>query len=275
MIETPFLPLNDGRQIPRLGLGVWRTPSQDTEAVVSEALRLGYRAVDTATLYENEAGVGAAVRAAPDGRDSVFVTTKLWNDRHGFDEADRAMDESLERLGLDAVDLYLIHWPAPSLGLFVETWRALIRMRQDGRARSIGVSNFAREHLVRLMDETGVAPCLNQIELHPRFQQRDLRDFHIRHGIATQSWRPLGKGVLLDDAVLGGIARKHGKTPAQVVIRWHLDNGLVTIPKSVHAERLRENLDVFGFALDGDDLAAIATMDDPDGRMGSGPLTFS
>ena len=275
MINTPFLPLNDGRQIPQLGLGVWRTPVQDTEAVVSEALRLGYRAVDTASLYGNEAGVGAAVRAASGGRNGVFVTTKLWNDRQGFAEADRAMDESLERLGLDAVDLYLIHWPAPSRGLFVETWRALIRMRQDGRARSIGVSNFAREHLIRLMEETGVAPCVNQIELHPRFQQRDLRDFHAGHGILTQSWRPLGKGALLDDPVLGGIARKHGRTPAQVVIRWHVDNGLLTIPKSVHADRLRENLDVFGFALDGDDLAAVAAMDSPDGRMGSDPLTFA
>lgn len=269
--EQPSLTLNDGRTMPQLGFGVWRITEADTEAAVAEAIRIGYRGVDTATLYDNEGAVGRAVRAAPGGRASIFVTTKVWNDRQGRDEARKSLDESLGRLGFEAVDLFLIHWPAAARGLYVDTWRTLVELQREGRARSIGVSNFNPDHLRRVIDATGVVPAVNQVELHPRFQQRALRAFHAEHGILTQSWRPLGKGAVLDDPVLVRIAAKHGRTPAQVVIRWHLDGGLLTIPKSQTPARIRENFDVFGFALGADDRAAIDGLDRPDGRMGSDP----
>ena len=221
----------------------------------------------------NEAGVGKAVRNSGLPREEIFVTTKLWNDAQGFDSTLRAARESLRRLKLAYVDLYLVHWPAPRRGLYVESWRALFRLREEGFAKSIGVSNFAIEQLERLLGETGVVPALNQIELHPRFQQRELRAFHARHNIATQSWAPLGRARLFDDPVLSGIAAKHRRTPAQILIRWHLDEGLIAIPKTVRRERLKENFDVFGFALDAEDRAAIAALDDADGRIGPDPMT--
>jgi len=269
---SPTVPLHDGRAIPQLGLGVWQIPSDQTEAVVRTALDVGYRAVDTATLYRNEEGVGRAVRAAPVPREALFVTTKLWQDRHR--DAERAFDESLRRLGLDYVDLYLIHWPAPGQNRYVDAWKALVRIQESGRARSVGVSNFDRDHLERIIDATGAVPVVNQVELHPRFQQRALRAFHAERGIATESWSPLGQGEVLRDATIVEVARKHGRTPAQVVIRWHLDQGLVAIPKSVHAARLRENFDVFDFRLDDDDLRRIEALDRRDGRMGLNPATF-
>lgn len=275
MTDQPSLTLNDGRPMPQVGLGVWRVAEREAEAVVSEAIRAGYRAVDTATLYENEEGVGRAVAAAPDGRDSIIVTTKVWNDSQGRDETRRSLDGSLARLGADTVDLLLIHWPAPGRGLYVETWRTLVDLKREGRVRSIGVSNFNPEHIRDIVDATGVTPSVNQVELHPRFQQRALRAVHARYGILTQSWRPLGKGAFFDDPVLGAIGAKHGKTPAQVVIRWHLDSGLLVIPKSQTPARIRENLDVFDFALDASDMAAIEAMDRPDGRMGADPATFN
>jgi 2,5-diketo-D-gluconate reductase A len=274
MQAHPTLSLNDGCSIPQFGLGVWRVADQDAESIVTAALRCGYRAVDTAAAYGNEGGVGAALRSGIVPRDQVAVTTKLPNDHHGYDAAMRAIDASLARLGLDMVDLYLIHWPQPGRGLFVETWRALIKMRQDGRARSIGVSNFTAPILQRVIDETGVVPSVNQVELHPDFQQRALREFHASYGIVTESWSPLGRGKALDNPVLAGIARKHGKTAAQVVIRWHIDSGLMVIPKSATPARIAENVDVFDFALDDDDLGAIASLDDPAGRMGPDPQTF-
>lgn len=255
--------------MPQLGLGVWQTPADETERVVRDALEAGYRAVDTAAIYGNEEGVGRAL----DGREDVFVTTKLWNNDQGYDAALRAFDQSLARLGRETVDLYLIHWPAPSRDLYVETWRALIQLKEDGRARSIGVSNFLPEHLERLVAETGVLPAINQIELHPRFQQREARAFHALHNIATESWSPLGKAQFMDDPILTEIAGRHGKTPAQVIIRWHLDCKLVVIPKSVRPERLRENIDVFDFQLSDEDLAAIARLDSPEGRLGPDPMT--
>jgi 2,5-diketo-D-gluconate reductase A len=261
--------LSDGAAMPQFGLGVWQTPADETETVVRDALEAGYRAVDTAAIYGNEEGVGRAL----DGRTDVFVTTKLWNNDQGFDATLRAFDVSLGRLGLDTVDLYLIHWPAPSKDLYVDTWRALIQLKEDGRARSIGVSNFRPEHIERLVAETGVIPAVNQIELHPRFQQREARAFHALHNIATESWSPLGKAQFMDEPVLTEIAERHGKTPAQVIIRWHLDCGLIVIPKSVRPERLRENIDVFDFSLSDDDLTAIATLDSADGRLGPDPLT--
>ncbi len=274
MVEQSSLILNDGRSMPQVGLGVWRVSSADTESVVRTAIAAGYRAVDTATLYGNEEAVGRAVAAAPDGTGSIFVTTKVWNDRQGRDETRHSLDESLGRLGTEAVDLFLIHWPAPGRGLYVETWRTLVDLKREGKARSIGVSNFGADHLRAIIDATGVVPSVNQVELHPRFQQRALREVHDRYGILTQSWRPLGKGAVLDDPVLRGVAAKHGKTAAQVVVRWHVDSGLLAIPKSQTPDRIRENLDVFDFALDGEDLDRIATLDRPDGRMGADPNAF-
>lgn len=273
MTDQTSIVLDDGHAIPQVGLGVWQVPDDVAAGAVGEALRNGYRHVDTAAIYENERGVGEGLRQSGVAREDVFVTTKLWNENQGFDRTLRAFDESLARLGLDHVDLYLIHWPSPNRGLYVETWKAFVRLREEGRARSIGVSNFTAEHLDRLISETGVAPVLNQIELHPRFQQRALRRAHEERGIATQSWSPLGQGRLLADPAIAEIARRHGRTPAQVIIRWHIDSGLVVIPKSVTPSRIAENIDVFGFRLDQDDLDAIAALDEADGRIGPDPMT--
>lgn len=267
---APRLTMNDGRTIPQLGLGVYKIPDDEAAACVRVALDAGYRHIDTAALYANEKGVGAGIRESGVPREDVFVTTKVWNDDHGFDETLRAFDRSLGLLGLDAVDLYLVHWPIPSADRYVETYRALERIRSEGRARSIGVSNFAVEHLERLQRETDVVPVLNQVELHPRLPQRELRAYGEAHGILTEAWSPLARGRLLADPELARIAEKHGVSPARVVIRWHLQLGVVVIPKSVTPERIRANLDVFGFELDGDDLAAIAALEDG-GRTGRDP----
>lgn len=273
-LNTPtHITLHDGNIIPQLGLGVWQTPSDVAVSAVKTAIEAGYRHIDTAAIYGNEEGVGEGLRAAGFPRDKIFVTTKVWNADQGFDATLKAATTSLKRLGLDHVDLYLIHWPAPKKELYVETWRALIRLKEEGKARSIGVSNFAVEHLDRIIGETGVSPVLNQIELHPRFQQNALRKAHADRGIATQSWSPLGQGTLLADPAIATIAAKHGRTPAQVIIRWHIDNGLIVIPKSVTPSRIVQNFDVFGFALDAEDLAAIAKLDSPDGRIGPNPTT--
>ncbi|MBV7544084.1 aldo/keto reductase [Acidovorax sp. sic0104] len=269
----PFIQFHDGRSIPQLGLGVWQTPADETAQAVKAALAAGYRHVDTAAIYGNEAGVGEGLRASGVPREDVFVTTKLWNAEQGFDSTLRAFDASMKLLGLQELDLYLIHWPCPARGLFVDTWRAFVRLQGEGRVRSIGVSNFEPEHLERLVQETGVKPVLNQVELHPRFQQQVLRSYHAAHGIATQAWSPLGQGQLLSDPAIAALANKHGKTPAQVIVRWHIDMGHVVIPKSVQAGRIAENADVFDFALDADDLAALARLDQPDGRIGPNPLT--
>jgi diketogulonate reductase-like aldo/keto reductase len=271
---VPTIRLNDGRPMPQLGFGVWQVPNHEAKSIVTEAIAAGYRSIDTAAVYGNEEGVGAAVRASPVPREELFITTKLWNDRHGYDAALSAFDESLARLKLDFVDLYLIHWPLPRGEAYLDAWRALIRLREEGRAKSIGVSNFKIPHLRRLMDETGVAPVLNQIELHPRFQQKELRAFHAEHGIATESWSPLGKGALMADETLARIGRKYGKTPAQVILRWHLDNGLIAIPKSATPSRIRENIDVFDFTLAADDMSALAGFDDKAGRIGPNPDSF-
>lgn len=272
MIQT-HLTFNDGRTIPQVGLGVWQTPNDDAAMVVKTALDAGYRHIDTAAAYRNEKGVGEGIRASGLSRDEVFVTTKLWNDNQGYDETLVAAEKSLGRLGLDHLDLYLIHWPAPKKGLFVETWKAFVRLKEEGRVKSIGVSNFAAEHLDRIIGETGVAPAINQIELHPRFQQRALREANAERGVLTQSWSPLGQGQLLADPVIAAIAAKHGKTPAQVIIRWHVDSGLVVIPKSVTPARIVQNFGVFDFQLDAEDKAAIAGLDTDGGRIGPDPLT--
>ena len=273
MTASPLIDLNDGNAIPQVGLGVWQTPNDVAVEAVRTALEAGYRHVDTAAIYGNEDGVGQGLRASGAPRAEVFVTTKVWNENQGYDAALKATKDSLRRLGLEQVDLLLIHWPSPSRGLYVDTWKALIQARKDGLARSIGVSNFEPEHLERIIGETGVAPALNQIELHPRFQQKAARAANEAHGVRTESWSPLGRGLLLADPVVANIARKHGRTPAQVIIRWHIENGLIVIPKSVTPSRIRENFDVFNFALDADDLAAFAGLDDPDGRIGPHPMT--
>ena len=272
-MTQPSLPLSDGRAIPQVGLGVWRTPEGAAAEVVATALRAGYRHVDTASIYGNETGVGEGLRASGVPRGDVFLTTKVWNEDQGYDETLAAYEASARRLGIDYADLYLIHWPSAHRGRYVDTWRALVRLREEGRVRSIGVSNFQPEHLARIVEETGVAPVLNQVEVHPDFPQTALRAEHARLGIATESWSPLGQGKLLDDPVIGEVAARHGRTPAQVIVRWHLDNGLVVIPKSVNPARIAENLAVFDFALDADDLARIATLENPRGRIGPDPMT--
>jgi len=272
-LTVPKIALHDGVEIPQLGFGVFQVPPAETQETVELALEAGYRHVDTAAAYRNEAGVGAAIVASGLPREEVFVTTKLWNSEQGYESTLAAFDASLVRLGLDAVDLYLIHWPVPSAELFVETWRAFERVHEEGRARTIGVSNFRIEDLERLDSETDTRPTINQIELHPRFQQAELRRWQAERGIATEAWSPLAQGELLDDETIVAIAERHGKTPAQAILRWHLQIGNVAIPKSVTPERIRENLDVFDFELSEDDLLAIERLDSS-GRIGPDPSTF-
>lgn len=275
MSDVPLITLNNGRQIPQLGFGVFQVPPADTERVVSTALETGYRSIDTAAAYHNEEGVGRAIAASGLPRDELFVTTKLWNADHGYTEALRAFDQSMRRLGLDTLDLYLIHWPVPAADRYVDTWKALEKLAADGRVRSIGVSNFRAEHLNRLFAETGTVPAVNQVELHPRFPQAELRAIHAEHGIVTEAWSPLAQGgELLSDPTIARLAEQHGATPAQLVLRWHLQIGNIVIPKSVHPQRMRENLDVFGFELSADDLAAIASLDTGK-RIGPDPATMN
>lgn len=273
MSNQPHLTFNDGLSIPQIGLGVWQTPNDVAVQAVETALKAGYRHVDTAAVYQNEAGVGEGLRASGVARGEIFLTTKVWNDDQGYDQTLRAMDASLERLGTDYVDLYLIHWPSAYRGKFVETWKALIRLREEGKAKSIGVSNFEGDYLEEIIAATDVTPALNQIQLHPRFQQRAMRAKHEKLGILTESWSPLGQGKLLDDPLIADIAARHGKSPAQVIIRWHLDMGFIVIPKSVTPSRIVENFQVFDFTLSEQDKAAIAGLDAADGRIGSDPLT--
>ena len=267
------LTLNDGSAIPQIGLGVWQVDADITAKVVRWGIEAGYRLIDTAEGYRNEEGVGEAIRSAGVPRNELFITSKLRNGAHQRDAALRAFDDTMQKLGIDVIDLFLIHWPVPSQNKYVEAWKALVELQKAGRIKSVGVSNFNQDHLERVIGETGVTPVVNQIELHPRFQQRDKRDFHKKHNIHIESWSPLGSGRLLADPVLEKIARKHGKSVAQVIIRWHLQEGLVVIPKSIRQERIAGNFDVFGFELDGDDMQTILGMDARDGRTGPDPAT--
>ena len=271
--SVPFLDLNDGNRIPQLGFGVFLVPPDETAEAVGHALRTGYRLIDTAAAYGNEEGVRDAIQTSGLDRGEVFITTKLANDDQGRDRARRAFEQSVEKLGGDYIDLYLIHWPIPSKDLFVETWETLCSLREEGRVRSIGVSNFTPAHLDRIIDATGVAPALNQVELHPRLQQPELRRYDSERGIATEAWAPLGRGKLLDDPVLQEIASAHERTPAQIVLRWHLQIGNVVIPKSVTPSRIEENFQVFDFELSSDEIDRLGDLDRGE-RTGPDPDTF-
>ncbi|MDR6906512.1 2,5-diketo-D-gluconate reductase A [Agromyces sp. 3263] len=270
---VPTLTLNNGVRMPQLGFGVFQVPNDETQAAVAAALEVGYRSIDTAAVYGNEEGVGRAIAASGLTRDELFVTSKVWNSDQGHDDTLRAFDASLAKLGLEQLDLYLIHWPTPDRDRYVDTWRALERLAADGRVRAIGVSNFEPEHLDRLVAEGSVVPAVNQVELHPALQNRRVVAANDRLGIATEAWSPLAQGAVLDDPAITAIAAAHGRTPAQVVLRWHLQQGRIVIPKSVTPARIAENFDVFGFELAASELAAIDGLE-RDGRTGPHPAEF-
>ncbi|MFF4549379.1 aldo/keto reductase [Streptomyces sp. NPDC001435] len=272
--KVPPIILNNGVEMPQLGFGVWQVPDDEAERAVATALEAGYRSIDTAAIYGNEEGTGKAIAASGLPREDVFVTTKLWNSDQGYDATLRAFDVSLQKLGLDYLDLYLIHWPLPSRGTYIETYKAFEKLLTDGRVRAIGLSNFLPEHLEHLLDQTSVIPAVNQIELHPHLQQHAARAFHAQQGIHTEAWSPLGQGKgLLEVPAIVAIAQKHNRTPAQIVLRWHLQLGNIVIPKSVTPSRIKENIDVFDFSLDTEDLAAISALNE-DRRLGPDPATF-
>ncbi|MET9174739.1 aldo/keto reductase [Streptomyces misionensis] len=272
--KVPPIILNNGVEMPQLGFGVWQVQDDEAERAVATALEAGYRSIDTAAAYGNEEGTGRAIAASGLPREDVFVTTKLWNSDHGYDATLRAFDTSLTKLGLDYVDLYLIHWPLPARDTYVDTYKALEKLYADGRARAIGVSNFLPEHLRRLTAETSVIPAVNQIELHPHLQQHAAREYHAELGIATEAWSPLGQGKgLLEVPAIVAIGQKHNRTPAQVVLRWHIQQGTIVIPKSVTPSRIKENIEVFDFHLDDEDLAAIGALNE-DRRIGPDPAAF-
>ncbi|MFD8321104.1 aldo/keto reductase [Kitasatospora purpeofusca] len=275
--NTPAIPtvtLNNGVEIPRLGFGVFQVPDEETTAAVTTALEAGYRSIDTAAIYGNEAGVGRALAASGLPREDLFVTTKLWNADQGYDATLRAFDASLDKLGLEQLDLYLIHWPVPAQDLYLDSWRAVERLAAEGRIRAAGVSNFQPAHLRHLLDHSGLVPAVNQVELHPGLQQAELRAFHAEHGIATEAWSPLAQGAVLDDPAVTAIAARTGRTPAQVVLRWHLQLGNIVIPKSVTPDRIRQNLDVLDFELTDEEMAAVAATD-RDLRTGPHPDLFN
>ncbi len=277
-MTAPLIALNDGNAIPSVGLGVFKTPPKETEQAVSAALNVGYRHIDTASAYGNEREVGRAVKKSGIPREEIFVVTKLRNADQGYDSTMKAFEKSAKRLGFGGdggyLDLYLIHWPVPAIGEFVDTWRAFGALRDLGHIRSIGVSNFAPEHLDTLIDATGIFPVVNQIELHPLLTQVELREVHKKLGIATEAWSPLARGRLLDHPTITGIADGYGKTEAQVIIRWHLQIGNIVIPKSVNPERIASNFDVFDFELSEDDVTSISSLDNGT-RLGPDPRTFN
>lgn len=260
-MTQPMMTLNDGRTMPQLGTGIWQIDDATVPEVLSHALRIGYRLIDGAAAYKNETGMGQGIREAGVPRDQLFVTSKLWNDAQGHDAALRAFDATMERCGLDYLDLYLIHWPLPSLDAYVDTWKALVRLRDEGRVRSVGVANFHEPHLRRLVDETGVAPAVNQIELHPSLTQAHLLEVNRQLGIVTQSWTPLGRGDSFEAPAIRDAAARTGRTVAQVILRWHIQHGLSVIPKSEKPERLAENFDVLSFELTPEEMSAIDGLD--------------
>jgi len=276
-MTVPTITLNDQTKIPQLGFGVFQVPPDQTAKTVLNAFEVGYRHIDTAQMYENEAGVGEAIASSGIPRDDLYITTKLNNGFHRPDDARRSLDESLSRLGLDRVDLFLIHWPLPTRydGDYVTTWRTMAEFVEDGRAASVGVSNFEPSHLDRIVSETGVVPVLNQVEVHPFFGNEDVRAACARHGIAVEAWAPIARGKVAEDAELTGIAERLGRTPAQVALRWHVQRGDIVFPKTVTPERMRENFDIFDFELSDDDMSTITALDrGEEGRGGPHPDTF-
>jgi 2,5-diketo-D-gluconate reductase A len=271
--SVPAVTLLDGVEIPQLGFGVFQVPPEETQEAVEEALEVGYRHIDTAAAYRNERGVGAAIAASGIPRDEIFVTTKLWNSQQGYELTLGTFQKSLNRLGLDRVDLYLIHWPVPTEGRALETWRAFERIQEEGGSRTIGVSNFRVEDLEMLEREADVLPSVNQIELHPHLQQGELRAWHDEHGVVTEAWSPLAQGELLNNETIASVAARHGRTPAQVILRWHLQLGNVVIPKSITPKRIRENFELFDFELSEEDMTEVAALDVGQ-RIGPDPATF-
>lgn len=270
---APLITLNDNNQIPQLGLGVWQATPKQTSMAVREALLAGYRHIDTASIYKNESGVGTGFRESGLPRQDVFITTKIWNDAQGKTLTQKALSKSLELMKLDYIDLLLIHWPVPHKDQFIETWQTMIELQKEGLIRSIGVSNFTEANLNHLIDETGVTPVLNQIELHPYLQQQNIRKMHTRLGIQTECWSPLAQNQAIEDTVIGKIAAKYGKSPAQIILRWHIENDCIVIPKSVTPSRIKENIDVFNFKLDVKDIDEISKLN-RDQRLGPDPETF-
>ncbi len=275
MTDIPTVKLNNGVEMPQLGFGVFQVPDDETTAAVRAALDAGYRSIDTAAIYGNEAGVGKALAESGIARDDLFITTKLWNSEQGYDATLRAFDASMAKLGLERLDLYLIHWPTPERDLFLDTWRAFEKLYADGRVRAIGVSNFHPAHLERVFEAGSVVPAVNQVELHPYLQQTEVREFDAKHDIATEAWSPLAKGGdVLGEQAVAALAAKYGRTPAQIVLRWHLQLGNIVIPKSVTPSRIKENLDVFGFTLSGEEIDSLSVLDRGE-RTGPNPDTFN
>lgn len=274
MNSRPHIVLNNGVRMPQLGFGVFQIPDAETTEAVAAALAAGYRSIDTAAIYGNETGTGRAIAESGIAREELFITSKLWIDDLGYEPALAAFDASLDKLGLDYLDLYLIHWPAPASDRYADSWLALEKLLADGRVRAIGVSNFEPGHLQRLIDLGGTVPAVNQVELHPALQQHAVTVFNAAQGIATEAWSPLAQGALLADPAITEIAARHGRTPAQVILRWHLQQGRIVIPKSVTPARIRENLEVFGFELSAGELAAVNALE-RNGRTGPHPATFN
>lgn len=272
-MNIPNIKLHDNNTIPQLGFGLYLVTDEETPASVAEALRVGYRSIDSAQIYQNEAGLGRVLKETKIKREELFITTKIWNDQQGYDATLKSFDVSMQKLGIEKLDLLLIHWPSAHRGLYVETWKAMIQLQRNGRVKSIGVSNFAIEHLNNIMDATSVVPVINQIELHPLYQQKELRAFHAKHNIKTEAWSPLGQGQIISHPTIKRIADKYERTPAQIILRWHMDNGIIAIPKSITPSRIQENFKIFDFKLDDSDMAMIDEMDAKTGRIGPDPST--
>jgi 2,5-diketo-D-gluconate reductase A len=272
-MNQPYLTLNDGHRIPQLGFGMWKIGDNEAPALVDHAIKSGYRSIDSAQIYENEAGLGRAIAESPVKREELFITTKIWNSEQGFDSTMKSFEVSMQKLKLDYLDLLLIHWPSAFRNLYAETWKALIELQKQKRVRTIGVSNFMPENLEKIIHESGVVPAINQIELHPKFQQKELQAIHARYNIQTEAWSPLGQGTLLSEPVILSMARKHGKSSAQIILRWHIQKNFVVIPKSSTPTRIFENFQIFDFELDASDMDLMEKMDDPMGRVGPNPQT--
>ena len=272
-MKNPAIKFHDSHSIPQLGYGLWQVTPEETIKYVQEAIKVGYRSLDSAQIYHNEAALGEAIQRAGVPRSELYITTKIWNDEQGRDKTLRSFDVSMQNLGLEKLDLLLIHWPSPYRKLYTETWKALVEIKKSGRVNSIGVSNFRTTDLKEVIDATGVVPVLNQIELHPHFQQKELRNLHNELGIHTECWSPLGQGKVIADPAIKKIADQHKKSPAQIILRWHMEHGFIAIPKSTNSARLKENFEVFDFKLTAEDLRILDGLDHQDGRVGPDPAT--